>query len=263
MGKEEQIMGKEEIPMVQGTPVPQQTIPVIAPSDLPQGYQFMAETTNGQQYLVQVPPGGVKAGQEFTASVSDNNNISSSGIVRKWKDGLCSCFSYGLCHAHLCLTCICSPIALAQLMTRVRLTWLGEPGSVNQVARTFKIVSLLFITVLLLDQILALIIISIYPEMIQDPDNAVAPIGAIIMQFFRETLQVLFAVYLLVTTCRTRKVVREQFNIPEKKCKGCEDCCCAFWCQCCVTMQMMRQTADYAAVDATCCTETGLPVDVV
>lgn len=48
-------MGNEKIPMVQGVAVaePNSAVKVIAPADLPEGYQFMAEA-NGQELMVQV-----------------------------------------------------------------------------------------------------------------------------------------------------------------------------------------------------------------
>lgn len=110
-----------------------------------------------------------------------------------------------------------------------------------------------------------------YPEYQQfDADNyettqsmlADAPAGAIIIHYLTEIVEMLFMLYILITTCRARRSVREQYDIPETTCKGCEDCCCSFWCQCCTTMQMMRHTADYETYPGSCCTETGLPTYV-
>lgn len=156
-------------------------------------------------------------------------------------------------------------------MTRMRLTWLGERGSVKQVTKTFKTVVFIFVAVLLLDQALAITMVSLYHELTPDTTydyingttSTDIPTGAIVMQFIRETLRFLFGLYLLIITCRTRQVLRADYQIPEKNCRGCEDCCCSFCCQTCVTMQMMRHTADYDNTTSTCCTETGLPAEIV
>jgi Cys-rich protein (TIGR01571 family) len=161
------------------------------------------------------------------------------------------------------------PVALAQVMTRMRLTWMGEPGSVQQVAKTFKMVVGIFVLYMLVNQILNIIFYAMYPQF-QDAGDyetaetlwAEAPAGAFILHYTRELIEFIFWLYILLATCRVRRNVREQYEIPEDVCAGCEDCCCAFWCQCCTTMQMMRHTADYDNYPAVCCTETGLPLSV-
>eukprot|EP00545_Synedropsis_sp_CCMP1620_P001124 CAMPEP_0119015798 /NCGR_PEP_ID=MMETSP1176-20130426/11641_1 /TAXON_ID=265551 /ORGANISM="Synedropsis recta cf, Strain CCMP1620" /LENGTH=295 /DNA_ID=CAMNT_0006969119 /DNA_START=92 /DNA_END=979 /DNA_ORIENTATION=+ len=258
---------------VQATSV--QMVQVTAPADLAEGYQFEAEA-NGQRFLVTVPPGGVKAGQSFTVKAAIPNHAApivisgttDPGVVGAWKDGLCSCFRHGCCHPHLCLSIFCTPIALAQVMTRQRLNWMGTPGSVKQVASTFKIMVGIFVLYVIISQVLNIMFTSLYPQYQGfDADNyettqamwESAPTGAIIIHYIEEIMELCFCVYIVIATCRARRSVREQYEIPEHSCSGCEDCCCAFWCQCCVTMQMMRHTADYDTYPGSCCTDTGLP----
>jgi hypothetical protein len=38
-----------------------------------------------------------------------NSLFTKQATVGAWKDGLFSCFRYGCCHAHLCLSCWCAP----------------------------------------------------------------------------------------------------------------------------------------------------------
>jgi Cys-rich protein (TIGR01571 family) len=75
--------------------------------------------------------------------------------------------------------------------------------------------------------------------------------------------QLCFLIFLVVLVCKTRKHIRGKYNIREQSCQGCEDCCCAFWCSCCTLAQMARHTADYDTYAARCCSETGLPANVV
>jgi hypothetical protein len=109
---------------------------IIAPADLPEGYQFDAviQDNNNQNMTipVTVPPGGIEKGQTFTvpystaaAAVKNGNpnprlpetnhhhdpfvRPQSIGIpVGHWRDEICDCFRYGICHPHLWTACFCS-----------------------------------------------------------------------------------------------------------------------------------------------------------
>jgi Cys-rich protein (TIGR01571 family) len=74
----------------------------------------------------------------------------------------------------------------------------------------------------------------------------------------KNCLHVAFSIYVVILICQTRAHVRRTYAIPEASCRGCEDCCCAYWCSCCTVAQMARHTADYRKYHAACCSETGL-----
>ena len=158
-------------------------------------------------------------------SEPDKSTASGSNPVGAWKDGLFSCFRYGLFHPHLCLSCWCHPIAMAQVMTRENFNCLGSPGTVAEVATTFNRVMIIFL-------------LYIFFSLLQSG----APLFG-----FTSSLP-LFAHELVFVTSMV---------FPNKHCKGCEDCCCSFWCHCCTIAQMMRHTADYDKYDAQCCNDTG------
>ena len=63
----------------------------------------------------------------------------------------------------------------------------------------------------------------------------------------------------LVITILARRAIRKRDNIPTGCCGAVEDCCAGYWCGCCVTSQLMRQTADYGEVEGVCFSQTGLP----
>jgi Cys-rich protein (TIGR01571 family) len=69
-------------------------------------------------------------------------------------------------------------------------------------------------------------------------------------------------IYIMVIHTRTRNGLRRKYKIGSgSDCLG--DCCCAFWCGPCSICQMARHTADYRHHHkARCCTETGLDEDV-
>ena len=101
-----------------------ETVDVIAPTNMAEGYQFIVDAAGGRRLRVQVPAGGVVAGQRFGAIVlhhDDNNNVAAAAqdphmIPRgRWRDGLCDCCRFGCCHPQCCLTCWCGPCALGQV----------------------------------------------------------------------------------------------------------------------------------------------------
>jgi len=137
-------------------------------------------------------------------------------------------------------------------MHRLRLTWLGEEGSIAETASTFR--ALLSITVVyyVLNQIL---IFS--PFALMDENGNVSS-DAVLFVEWRYILRIIFIVFTWITVARLRSRIRSKYSIPEKNCRGCEDCCCSIWCTCCALSQMARHTADYETYAALCCSETGL-----
>ena len=86
----------------------------MAPATLSEGYSFQVEMEGGKTISVQVPPGGVEEGQKFMVPLSEQDSSSVKfGMPRiqvpvgEWRDGLCNCFKYGLCHYHLWTSCCC------------------------------------------------------------------------------------------------------------------------------------------------------------
>ena len=195
------------------------------------------------------------------------------GPVGAWKDGLCDCFKYGICHAHLWLACCCRSIALAQVMVRMRLNWCGEAASVSAAAKTFKTVCFITFTYLALDYALSLASNMLYGKYINDltlsgyaqdhegiedyfeqdenTNTADAPVGFYIMTYLRQIMGYAFMFYFWIAAIRIRRAIREKHAIPEQNCVGCVVCC-----GCCKVMQMTRHTSDYDKYPSQCCTET-------
>ena len=73
-------------------------VDVVAPSDLPGGYQFEAEL-NGKRFLATVPAGGVQKGKTFYCYMEETND---AGIlVGRWRDRPIDCFKHGIYHPML------------------------------------------------------------------------------------------------------------------------------------------------------------------
>lgn len=232
---------------------------VVAPATLPEGYTFDAEA-NGHSFTVKVPVGGVEEGQKFSVPFpAGANGYSGSAIPRAsvpvghWKDGLCDCFRFGVIHPALWNACCCPLVLTGQVMHRLKLTWLGSEGSIAQTTATFRILLMITIIYKTVDQILKWLPFAFLDEYRQPTGTYYA------VAYSRPVLMIVFAIFTMILVYRTRKHIREKYSIPEQNCKGCEDCCCAYFCTCCTVAQMARHTADYETYAGLCCSETGMP----
>eukprot|EP01082_Thalassiosira_pseudonana_P012367 g11283.t1 g11283 contig5:520994-523971(-) len=148
------------------TATPTQNVQVIAPATLIAGYTFDA-MYDGATFTVTVPDGGVVKGQRFIVPFSPppmavavgvptdggsiesggpggaaptfaakGNRSSSEGIpTGVWRDNLCDCCKFGPCHPHFLNAWLCRPLLMGQILTRMKMTWLGQrtptTGSIN------------------------------------------------------------------------------------------------------------------------------------
>jgi len=169
----------------------------------------------------------------------------------QWKDGLCDCTILGIFHPS-CLNACCFPqILLAQVMTRMGLNFMGLPGTPEEVTNTFKYVFYIVVACFGLNMVFS----GTHVENTRDLDDLedIAPNPFVSFVGFCLT------VYTVITMCRTRRAVRERYQIPaDSTCGADNDFLCSFCCSCCTAAQLARQTADYRNSSATCCSETGL-----
>lgn len=114
-------------------------VQVIAPSTLSAGYTFEA-SYNGVTFPVVVPEGGVTKGQRFIVPfappTAEAVAVDASSIpVGAWRDSLWNCCAFGPCHPHFLNGWFCRSLLIGQLLTRMKMTWLGRrevvEGSVN------------------------------------------------------------------------------------------------------------------------------------
>lgn len=59
----------------------------------------------------------------FTSINQQHNN-------QQWKDGLFDCFRYGYCHVTIWNALCCPQILMAQVLTRLNMTWLGDDNNI-------------------------------------------------------------------------------------------------------------------------------------
>jgi Cys-rich protein (TIGR01571 family) len=165
-----------------------------------------------------------------------------------WKDGLFDFFNAGLCHPSWICAFFCSKISMAQIMTRMSLTWLGQPGDRVATRSTFKVVVLLLVAYMVWSASMELATYEYGPRNM--------PTWVSVVKFIGNTL---FGFWSLYSLFRTRQSVRRQYSIPEEHCHGCEDLCCAFFCTCCTLSQMARHTGEYETYPGVCFSTTGHP----
>jgi Cys-rich protein (TIGR01571 family) len=151
---------------------------------------------------------------------------------------------------------VCPEGSMGQVMQRLRLNWLGGKAS-SKTVRTFRVVAALAVVWW---------IVRFLSEWVsyKYTDDSGAWISNAFFTFFivLTVLNLSFLVWSLIALTATRMHVREKYGIQGGLF---QDCCCAFWCQCCAIAQLHRETGDYEKHHPVCCSVTGLPdgVEVV
>jgi len=175
----------------------------------------------------------------------------------KWKSGLCDCFKYGCCHKPTLTGWCCFPLLLAQLLTRMKMTWLGEQTTTaDQYMYTFRNVLLVGFADYVLNSIFACT-----PDHPDEVDGEIVMVPGDCVNWQANLLDwvdFFFWAYTFTCLVRLRVAIRTKYNIPEENCQGCEDEVCICCCPCLSAIQMADQTADYASEKAYFFTTTGL-----
>jgi Cys-rich protein (TIGR01571 family) len=173
------------------------------------------------------------------------------------KDDMCACCGLGCCHPTIWMAYCCPIILLGQVMHRLKLTWLAnEGGNAAQTSITFR--TMLFLGI---STVVTRAIAFFMRRIFLDENGAAVSDNAGTFILILECLLWGVYIFILVLMCKTRRHIRDKFQIPEQQCHGCEDCCCVYWCHCCTVAQMARHTGDYKTHGARFCSETGLPPD--
>ena len=195
----------------------------------------------------------------------------SSPIMGRWKDGLCDCFTYGCCHPSLWCAWCCPQLLMGQVLTRMKLSWVGDPtdGASGEWRQTFKRVVMIVVAYFFLSSYL-----GPPPTVVVETDDDIVgyeemPLGDSEYPTWKkqsyDIVNLAFGLYSLIVMIKLRSYIRSQYRIPEStSCGAFEDCCCVFWCGCCTVAQMARHTANYDDAQGICCTgaccsPTGLP----
>lgn len=225
--------------------LPPRTVLVVAPATLDAGFTFEA-TYENNSFVVVVPEGGVKEGQEFEVpypdlglTIPDDDEVQkllhdSHGVPKGgWRTSLCSCCD--VCtQATFWMAFFCAPILLAQILTRLRLKWNAEEGPPEETYMTFNRIVITLCFVLALGAIPFLVYL------------------VLVVAFF----------FFLFVGWKLRRYMRTKYEIPPgmlgKIHPNIDDGCCMLFCGCCSGIQMARHTHDDKEWPGSCCTITGL-----
>jgi Cys-rich protein (TIGR01571 family) len=206
-------------------------VDVQAPETLGEGYGFEV-IHDGQKFTVTVPPGGVTKGQTFQASL-----LTSDRQEGHWKTNLCDCCKFGCLHPSFLLACCCHPLLWAQVMTRLNLTWMAEPGTPEKVANTFKYIAIGWFCWLFFNMAFGFTGSTIIEDGEVIPVEVQTSIGSALVSCV--------ALFTLYIGTKTRTAARKKYNIPREQCGEFEDCCVVMCCGCCAASQLARETTDY------------------
>lgn len=245
---------------------------IVAPTDLPAGYKFKACLPDQPNVTFEaiVPytnqnhngtDGGVREGEMFLTPLPEmyTSKRKIQAPIGYWKDGLFSCFRHGFFHPHVWCSFCCCHVMLAQIMTRMRFSWLGQPTYGQDANNTFQIVITLVISFIVFT--LAMDAYE-YSYIITGEINQMNPLVTVckVLAYASFGLWSIYSIY------QTRFHIRAIYSIPESSyssswpriCQGCEDGILSTCCCCCTVGQMARHTGDYETNHATLFSTTGL-----
>jgi len=224
-------------------------IEVIAPANLPENFVFEARK-NDELFMVIVPKGGVKKGQVFKSYQIDIDSTSvhePPGRIKRridmdipmerWRHKLFDCFSYGVLHPMLINSFCCPHVALAQVMARMKLNFTGRRSlDLRSRARATSIMFVPFVIITLNGVFIFLMLRAYYLHLHHISMTFVYSSIAVF------ALDVGVVIYFYLLVIKTRKTVRQEFNISPS---GCGDTATSILCTPCVINQMGQHTIDY------------------
>jgi Cys-rich protein (TIGR01571 family) len=226
-------------------------VDVVAPADLPGGYQFEAEIDN-KYFLATVPAGGVRKGQTFSCHMRE---MKESDIpLGRWRDGLFDCFRYGVTHPMLLNSVICPLLALSQVEGRLGLDVMGKQASRDTPKEGLWSTRGMMITVLVFWLFLNAVILSGFEYKLEHYVR-LSPADIVSLALVNGFMM-FFAVN---ATVNTRTFLREKYHIGEDKNQSrIRDILSAVFCMPLSIAQMGRHTTSYEEYDGSCCNDTGI-----
>ena len=208
-----------------------------------------------------VPEGGVSKGQKFvvpfeppteaiavaaspikgTGATASEGSSTDSIPTGQWRDGLCDCFRFGCFHPHFLNSWCFKPFIIGQVLTRMKMTWLGQrtiasDESWRETFRNLAAAAVVYYILMTLTQT------SPEVEMLFDDDDdddddkfhfhiffaptpkdsrvIVHPLTGIdlVKQRLHGLIQTGFGFYMIYLLVQLRAAMRHTYSIPEKSC---------------------------------------------
>lgn len=222
---------------------------------------------NYETLMVEAPP--MKTGLHNNniyddSSLSNYDNYADDPHLRgSWRDSFYDCFKHGLFHPSVLIGFCCPQILLAQVMTRLRLTWLGGQSFRGEWKSTFRKVLCLVLLFYFITY-LAYTTPRTYKVVVDDNGRARSiqisqePYRALTV--INNLINFILGLYTFLVMWRVRQYIRKRYQIPDGSLGRCDDCCSVFWCSCCTVAHMARHTGDYNSREATFLAADGLSI---
>ena len=185
--------------------------------------------------------GGTKVKNDDEVAIWYDENTGAP--IGRWRTTLCSCCDV-ITQSTFWMSFCCTPVLIAQLVTRLGLTWNGLPSqSLEETSLSFNriILSMMIALGIWKIPIIGGCVLFAYYVFI------VVYVGSRVRSYIRQKYKIPYS--LLPTFCAAR--------IGER----CDDLCCMLWCGCCSSIQMARHTHDDKEYPGHGCTTTGLGYD--
>lgn len=217
-------------------------VEVVAPETLNAGYTFDA-VYQDITFTVTVPEGGVSKGQKFIVpfeppteaiamAASPINDTSANIPTGQWRDGLFDCFRFGCCHPHFWNSWCFQPFIIGQILTRMKMTWLGRrtiavDESWRETFRNLAAAAVVYYVLMALTQT-SPEVETLFDDDDDDDDDLnlkhmhfiVHPLTGIDLfkQQLHGLIQTGFGLYIIYLLVQLRAAMRKTYSIPEKNC---------------------------------------------
>jgi len=160
-------------------------------------------------------------------------------VLGHWRHSVCACCDV-VTQSTFWMGFVCTPILVAQLLTRLALDWRGRRTDLTTVEGREE-ASLTYNRIVL--GAIAVLLFGYIPV-----------VGVVIMGIYWFVVVVLIGKNL-------RRETRSRYKIPAHTCNAVDDCLCMCVCGCCSAIQIARHTHNDKEYPGYCCTTTGLEPD--
>lgn len=178
--------------------------------------------------------GGPNEGDDGSKKIWYDDN---GAPIGEWRTTLCSCCDV-LTQSTFWMGICCTPILMAQLITRLGLTWNGRTGPSEETSLSYNRI------------VLGLVFTLFFWK--------VPFLGGFLLFAF-------YAVVVVYIGSHVRAYMRQKYKVPNTLPTRCgqrvDDVCLMLFCGCCSSIQMARHTHDDKEYPGHGCTTTGLGLD--
>ena len=141
--------------------------------------------------------------------------------------------------------CLLSSVAAGQVISRLKLSWWGGPGTTAEAAVAYKIILAAVVAYWAVFRVFFFVVDTVDPNNDRseyDPINDPAAPWYQLGYFLRNAVELSAWLGTTIVLENVRRSVRLKYAIRAADANGMEDFCCSCWCPCLVAPQMLRHT---------------------